>query len=368
MSLKTRNTLGDDRGQLLTLDILVSLIPVVLILGISANAMTGVVTQVQGYASDFDNQRVVDSAADVLVKTTGEPGNWTRTSPPNILGLAKYNTQGLNDVQTYYLDIDKVSALNQVFNSTIPNLISNGTNPFNYVKFTISGAAPNTTDTSLSWNIGDESEVSNIYYTRRVALVRFEELLAGLYDINKLNTQNQSCGTQGASGIYMLELNASASDLATFDYWIVAESNDTGGGAQKGSPSSSFWAIDAYPWEETANTTNCDDYGTITSSADEDGSVFTCGVTNPPYAAGSGQDEICDQEETQTGLILYKKRLDTRIATSTNGESRILFQIPAQGEGFNVYLIKTHAGISDSVVYRSFTDYAPVFVDLEAGR
>jgi hypothetical protein len=68
--------IGDDRGQLLTLDLLLSLVPLVLVLGISANAMSGAVTQIQEYSTAYDDQRMLQDAADTLLKSPGEPPEW----------------------------------------------------------------------------------------------------------------------------------------------------------------------------------------------------------------------------------------------------------------------------------------------------
>jgi hypothetical protein len=153
MSPETLITLGDDSGQLLTLDLLLSLVPIVLILGISANAMTGVVNQMQDYVFGYDLQRVVDDAADVLVKTAGDPPNWTKSSPPSIIGLSQYNNTGSDEVKTFYLDYDKILALDDIFNSTMPALLSNNSTSFSYIKFSLKGAAQNTTDDILNWSV-----------------------------------------------------------------------------------------------------------------------------------------------------------------------------------------------------------------------
>jgi hypothetical protein len=91
MSDRHRYWLRDNRGQLLTLDLLVSLIPLVLVLGISANTMSGVVTQVQDYSNTYDDQRVLQDAADALIKSPGEPVDWDgSTILPDVLGLVQY--------------------------------------------------------------------------------------------------------------------------------------------------------------------------------------------------------------------------------------------------------------------------------------
>jgi hypothetical protein len=368
MSLEKCDILGDDRGQLLTLDLLVSLIPIVLVLGISANAMTGVVNQMQGYAFNYDNQRVVDSAADVLVKTTGEPGNWTASSPPDILGLARFNNSGLDEVQTYYLDPDKLTALDSVFDTAMPALLSNDTNSFSYVKLTITGASQNTTDQLISWNVGDKANASNIFLARRMALVRFSDLLGSFIDIEKFY-QTQQCAQQGANPLFMLEFNVTAVELAANDYWLVVVTNET----SATSPSSTFYIDreDAGIFSQSANTTDCSDYlsPNIGGNTDFDNSIFPCNVNDPPYAPGSGQDEICDEGVIDPTLAQYKFKLDAELTSAGNGGNRLFLIInAASGESIDLYLIKTLTNTDDTLVSPGYAEYTPIILDLEAGK
>jgi hypothetical protein len=88
--------LGDDRGQLLTLDLLLSLVPLVLVLGISANAMSGAVTQIQEYSTTYDDQRMLQDAADTLLKSPGEPPEWDGgTLKPEVMGLVQHYPDGV---------------------------------------------------------------------------------------------------------------------------------------------------------------------------------------------------------------------------------------------------------------------------------
>jgi hypothetical protein len=88
--------IGDDRGQLLTLDLLLSLVPLVLVLGISANAMSGAVTQIQEYSTAYDDQRMLQDAADTLLKSPGEPPEWDGTTlKPEVMGLVQHYPDGV---------------------------------------------------------------------------------------------------------------------------------------------------------------------------------------------------------------------------------------------------------------------------------
>jgi hypothetical protein len=120
MSLVKDDFLGDNRGQLLTLDLLVSLIPVVLVLGISANAMTGVVNQMQDYSSSYDYQRMGNDIADVLIRTRGVPDSWTAASV-RTLGLVSYTgsscTVGADQVISHLLDTSKINIINDSISS-----------------------------------------------------------------------------------------------------------------------------------------------------------------------------------------------------------------------------------------------------------
>lgn len=361
----------DDRGQLLTLDLLLSLVPLVIVIGVSANMMTGTANQMQEYIYSYDMQREVNDAIDVIVKSPGTPLNWSQSNPPETAGLAIFNLS-TGRVVPNYLDSDKVVTMN---NSYLSQLLSTTKLGTSYWNLNITSAGNTSDGLYINFTNGSKAGSNDIFKAERIALLKFEELIAQFTDIEKIDTNYQSCGSQGVNSIYMHEFNVTALEFSSYDYWLVAESNDTSGGAQKGSPSSSFWGFDGYPFKQTANSTDCDDYGPITSPAntDDDGSIFKCGVMNPPYVPGSGQDEICDQEVTQPGFILYKFRLDSLASfaygAGSNGGNRLLFQIPSNsGDGFNVYLIRTQPGVEDQAIHPLNTDFKPVIVSLEVGR
>ncbi len=85
----------DDKGQLFTLDLLLALVPLTLVLGMSANAMAGVVVQIQEYSNIYSSQRIIQDAADALIKTHGIPPNWNSSNPPSVVGLVQYYPGGI---------------------------------------------------------------------------------------------------------------------------------------------------------------------------------------------------------------------------------------------------------------------------------
>lgn len=151
--------LRNRKGQLLTLDLLLALVPLTIILGMSATAMGGVINQIQEYSFFYSTQRQAADAADVLVKTPGVPQDWNSTNPPSILGLAKYNNE-TNETLIHQLDYEKIAALQtsyltQLFNFTYYNLTLENTAGFvSYYK---------------SWSNGSRGDASNIVVVERSA-------------------------------------------------------------------------------------------------------------------------------------------------------------------------------------------------------
>lgn len=102
---------GNRKAQLFALDLMLAMIPLTIIIGISATAMAGVTTQMQEYMYGYSLQRITLDAADVLIKTPGEPYNWENdTTTLETLGLASIVE---NISQSHSLDFGKVLVLNQ---------------------------------------------------------------------------------------------------------------------------------------------------------------------------------------------------------------------------------------------------------------
>jgi hypothetical protein len=86
-------------GQVFTIDAMLALILITLVVGLSANAMNIAANKLHNYAFEQSQQRIVENAADVLIKTSGSPKNWEERTEFSGLtpGLAKsgYKTEGI---------------------------------------------------------------------------------------------------------------------------------------------------------------------------------------------------------------------------------------------------------------------------------
>lgn len=152
----------NNKAQLFTLDLLLALVPLTLVLGMSANAISGVAAQIQEYAYFYSMQRQASDAADVLVKTPGEPPNWNLTTAPTTAGLAKYD-QSENRIYSHVLDSEKVAAMN---GSYVQQLLKG------YTYFNLSLQSINESVTfSKVWSSGSRADVSNIVVVRRNAFL-----------------------------------------------------------------------------------------------------------------------------------------------------------------------------------------------------
>jgi hypothetical protein len=155
--------LEDRKGQLLTLDLLLALVPLTIFLGISASALGGVVHQIQEYSFFYSMQRQTADAADVLVKTPGVPQDWNATNPPTVPGLAVYSC---NRASPNFLEYDKLTALDETM---ISQLVSNGTN----VYFEAVDLLTNTTIKAVTYNTtGIPIEAAaNVFAVKRVVSI-----------------------------------------------------------------------------------------------------------------------------------------------------------------------------------------------------
>ncbi len=106
--MRNNSILCDYNGQVFTLDIMLAIVIIVIILGMSANAMDIASYKTSGYISRFSLERVTNDAADALIKTSGSPQNWeirinnlttpglasidnkTRRTIPNTLSIKEY--------------------------------------------------------------------------------------------------------------------------------------------------------------------------------------------------------------------------------------------------------------------------------------
>ncbi len=112
------------RAQLFAIDLLLAFIPLTIMLGMSANALSGMAFQVQDYANIYSLQRKTNDAADILIKSPGTPPNWNSSINPTVSGLAYYDntTDKTFTNRIYFL---KINALNESDLATLTGTTNN---------------------------------------------------------------------------------------------------------------------------------------------------------------------------------------------------------------------------------------------------
>lgn len=148
------------KAQLLTLDLLLALVPLTIVLGMSASALGGVINQIQEYTMFYSLQRQANDAIDVLVKTPGVPASWNSSNPSTTPGLAVYIC---GEVKPNFLDRDKISAMNE---NDLALLFANLTNFY----LEVLDLASNTTIKTLTYNVTATpmESASHIFVVKRV--------------------------------------------------------------------------------------------------------------------------------------------------------------------------------------------------------
>lgn len=100
-----------ERGQIFTLDLLLALIPITLLVGYSALAITQMDVKLQTVLSNYALERITNDAADVLVKSPGDPIDWVNEEVEDrVVGLATYKD---NEIIGHVLDLEKINALRE---------------------------------------------------------------------------------------------------------------------------------------------------------------------------------------------------------------------------------------------------------------
>jgi len=199
------------KGQLFTMDLLLALVPMALVLGVSANAMSGVVTQMQDYVHVYSMNRIANDAADILVKTAGDPVDWNSTNSPDVVGLAKYEDGA---VVPHFLDDAKVGQFSSTY---LGDLLGPS---FSYYNLTMEGIG---VEFFRSWGGGSSSSASDIMVAKRVARLEVGKIMGGFFEVSHKGSEvTEPCyGKEGQPRVYSSSFTVTAADLADYDFWIV---------------------------------------------------------------------------------------------------------------------------------------------------
>jgi len=106
----------DSYGYIFTIDALLSLILIIVIIGVSADAMDIAGTKITDFSNEKSNERIVVDLAEVLIKTPGSPENWEEIKYFNRV------TPGLRDIKSNYAD-NKLSMAKINYLKSNPNLM-----------------------------------------------------------------------------------------------------------------------------------------------------------------------------------------------------------------------------------------------------
>lgn len=109
----------NNKAQLFTLDLLLALIPLTLVLGMSANAISGIASQSQEYVSTYSYHRQANDFMDIIVKTPGVPPDWDRTLNVTVNGAATYLDNG--ETVSNYINARKIYNLNETLIEEVLN-------------------------------------------------------------------------------------------------------------------------------------------------------------------------------------------------------------------------------------------------------
>ncbi|MBI5680996.1 MAG: hypothetical protein HZC47_08890 [Methanobacterium sp.] len=120
----------DEGGQAFTIDVMVAFIIIVVVMGVSANAMDLVSFKAQDYSSRFSLDRITIDTADILIKSPGSPDEWEKhgcdlqVTP----GLAKIDVQ-TNKIIPNTLSYKKISRLQEKYDQLMyGKILPNGVN------------------------------------------------------------------------------------------------------------------------------------------------------------------------------------------------------------------------------------------------
>lgn len=117
----------DEKGQAFTIDVMVAFIIIVVIMGVSADAMDLVSYKAQDYSSRFSLDRITTNTADILIKSPGSPDKWEKYGfgPQVTPGLAKTDFE-TNKIIPNTLSREKIARLQKnydefMYGKVLPN-------------------------------------------------------------------------------------------------------------------------------------------------------------------------------------------------------------------------------------------------------
>lgn len=342
-----------NRGQLFTLDLMLAIVPLAIAIGLSANAISGMGSQIMDYSGWFTMERDVNDALDTLVKTPGTPPDWGESGIPETPGLVIYNNA--TGYRALMLDLEKLSIL-----ESNPEYLESilGKNP-PYYNLTVTDFTENNTFTGVSIANGTRNSTNNIYASQRLGVITLPQYDAINYTLNVSHTGEGSYCFEGGNPIYRLSFPVVAGESTLYDFWLVGivNSTDNNGGTAKA------WV--------TLNSNGCfEGAGYELWNGSE---LFPCPITETSNVgcgkcdeSGNPEEEICCGLYNE-GLISWK-RITAQVTEGVVNYIFIKLPSGAKTRYYEFYIIRTGQNAFNADVDPISETTYPVRITLEVGR
>ncbi len=193
----------DQRGFLLSMDLLIAIIPLTIVMGMMVADMDNMLYTVQSSVYQSSLERVGADTVNTLIKTSGSPYDWQDIGSPQVVGLAKYDDMK-KAPEANYLSPDKLAQLK-------PSHITNLTGPGYGYYLTITAIE----DNREIKQIGTESsipDVPNIVRIERIVLSSNFKIIVSLKDLIR---------DAGQPRTYTTEFPTNQYSVQAYDYWVL---------------------------------------------------------------------------------------------------------------------------------------------------
>ncbi len=191
----------DERGFLLSMDLLIALIPLTILLGMMVADMDNVLYTVQSGVYQSSLERVGADTVNTLIKTSGSPYDWEEIGTPDVVGLARYDTKKDAPEQNT-LSPNKIVKLKK---SDIQNLIGPK------YDFYLDISTVNESRTIKRVGTLNESAPN---------VVRIERFVLSS-NLEVLDSIEKTIRDAGQSRPYTMTFQTSASSIEIYDYYIL---------------------------------------------------------------------------------------------------------------------------------------------------
>jgi len=218
--------INESYGQILSLDLMLGFVLLTVIIGISADAMDIASYKMQDYSSRASIEKLSIDAADILVKSSGSPGDWEiyGFNQATIPGLAEKDAQ-TGKVISNTLSIAKINKLGENYD----NLVYGHILPWGVGSSMIIYPSNDSLSPIVIMNETPPGNVGDVTVTNRTVLIDFMHLKAVMCDNsteecpNPEHKANNStyCKTEWKCSYF----NVSREELDSSDFYLIRGGN-----------------------------------------------------------------------------------------------------------------------------------------------